>query len=180
MTKDRLTRRFTPIQATSFLTRAKPISNMRRGENYVQMEELNFEEDSFFDFEETILNSKPAREMPFQQYVEEEEPQEVNYTILDLVPEIIEPDPIIEEPVKEKPVVKEVKMTEQETFIQNIDFTWDKIEKEEGSLEDKIPEKKKTFEFKQCGFVKDDGLRCKRQAPSTSDFCVSHRKKMGK
>ena len=31
------------------------------------------------------------------------------------------------------------------------------------------------FNFKQCVFIKEDGQRCKRQAPKTSDKCKKHR-----
>jgi hypothetical protein len=36
--------------------------------------------------------------------------------------------------------------------------------------------KKKTFEFKVCKHIKDDGAQCKRQAPKSGEYCSSHKK----
>jgi hypothetical protein len=109
--------------------------------------------DTFFDYEDELAGLKPSGE----QYVE-----------------MIDPDPFVVMEDNAEDSFGPVVMEEPDKVVAP--------QKKEGSSlsVDNNENKKYTdvvgFEFVQCDFVKDDGNRCKRQAPKGNTICSTHKR----
>lgn len=147
----------------------------RRTGNYVVMEDDSNEvlDKTFFDFEDELSGMKPAAEQfaetfskvqdPPMLMEEREEVLESNSSFVDqnlgiFLEEIDEPENSIEEA---KIATAGIPLSELEGIIPS-------------------DNESKSFEFVQCSFVKEDGVRCKRQAPKGGTICSSHQRMLGK
>ena len=156
MISKKLQSRLKFVEATPLKNRAETSAFSRRDKNYVIMDEeaSEFDKyDTFFDYEEEMADLKSSGE----QYLE-----------------MIESEPFI---------VLEEKEEETTTSFESIDPTGFIIleEADSSSLSvDNNENKKYTdvvgFEFIRCDFVKDDGNRCKRQAPKGNTICSTHKR----
>ncbi len=158
MHKDQLKNRQKFIPATPLPDRATSKSFSRKPTNGVMLieDESSIDQnDSFFDFEEDLSGLKPAGEQfaeaennqPFiEMESSDKESSKVEENINSMTEDVLDS--------YNEPIV----MLEPDTFVE---------------LEDV---EKKTFEFKVCKHIKDDGEQCKRQAPKKGEYCSSHRK----
>lgn len=158
MHKDQLKNRQKFIPATPLPDRAVSKVFSRKPTNGVTLvdEESELDQyDSFFDYEEDLSGLKPAGE----QFIE----SEINKPFIEMESSDIELEKVEENPISmtentldrsNEPIV----MLEPDSFVEMQDS------------------EKKTFEFKTCKHIKDNGEQCKRQAPKNGDHCSSHRK----
>ena len=157
MIPNKLQARLKVIKATPLKNRVQTSAYSRRGMNCVIMEDEDSElekHDTFFDYEEELADLKPSGE----QYTEmlDSEP----FVVLEEVEEEESDsfDPIaMEECVEEMP---------SSLFLDN---------KENKKYTDVVG-----FKFVQCDFVKNDGYRCKRQAPKGCTICSTHKRYINK
>ncbi len=158
MHKDQLKNRQKFIPATPLPDRVvskvfsrKPTNNIVLAEDESGLDQY----DSFFDYEEDLSGLKPAGE----QFIEAENNQPfIEMESSDIESEKVEEkiDSMTEEVLdrSNEPII----MLEPDSFVEMQDS------------------EKKTFEFKTCKHIKDNGEQCKRQAPKSGDHCSSHRK----
>lgn len=176
MTKDKLRRRMSRKLATPLPPSVEPLNNNRRGKNHVDLlteEELSH--DDFFDFEKDLVDIKSSRSLaagaPGSQdffttdnysgsITQKEERTTPSFILMEEAEEEIE-----ETPVATSFGIMLEEIEEEETNNEIIDETAD------------TPESVK-FEFVQCGAIKNNGDRCKRQAPKGFETCsiAAHRK----
>jgi len=159
MISKKLQSRLKFVKATPLKNRAQTSAFSRRDKNYVIMDEEASEldkYDTFFDYEEELSDLKSSGE----QYLE-----------------MIDADPFIVLEEKEDEDTASFEPIDTNSFIilEEID------DKKNSSLSvDNDKNKKYTdvigFEFVQCDFVKDDGNRCKRQAPKGNTICSTHKR----
>jgi hypothetical protein len=158
MIQPKLKSRLKFIKATPLPDRAITATKSRRDNNFVIMDQKDDEGqkyDTFFDYENDLADLKPSRE----QYSEHanEEP----YVVLEDAEVEAVSSPITMEASPESPIMA----------VNN-------------SVENEASKNKYTdvvgFQFIQCSFVKDDGNRCKRQAPKGAEICTPHRKMIKK
>lgn len=147
----------------------------RRTGNYIVMEDSSDEvlDKSFFDFEDELSGMKPAAEQFAETFSKAE----------DL--------PIFMEE-REEILENNLSSIEQETriFLEEIDEQDIQIQEEKISTPEILLLKQentiiydneiKNFEFIQCSHVKEDGNRCKRQAPKGNTICSSHQRMLEK
>jgi hypothetical protein len=156
--KDQLKNRQKFIPATPLPDRAVSKVFSRKPTNGVTLvdEESELDQyDSFFDYEEDLSGLKPAGE----QFIQSENNQPfIEMESSDIESEKVEEkmDSMTEEVLdrSNEPII----MLEPDSFVEMQDS------------------EKKTFEFKTCKHIKDNGEQCKRQAPKNGDHCSSHRK----
>ena len=158
MHKDQLKNRLKFVPATPLPDRAVVKVFSRKQANGIEMvdEETYSEQfDSFFDFEEDLSGMRPAGE----QFIEAENSQ-----------------PFVEmessDHSDKKSNEKADSMTEEVLDRSNEPI----IMLEPDSFVEMQDSEKKTFEFKACKHIKDNGEQCKRQAPKNGEHCSSHRK----
>lgn len=158
MIQSKLKTRLKFIKASPLPERAITATKSRRDNNFVVMDEKEDDGekyDTFFDYENDLADLRPSGEQ-YSEYVNEEP-----YVVLE------ESDP---EPVS-SPVIMEEEVAEPVAAVDN-------------NIENERSKNKYTdvvgFEFVQCSFIKDDGNRCKRQAPKGKEVCTPHRKVMEK
>ena len=158
MHKDQLKNRQKFIPATPLPDRAVSKVFSRKPTNGITLVDEDSEldqYDSFFDYEEDLSGLKPAGE----QFIESENNQrfiEMESSDDDL----------------EKVEEKSISMTENTLDRSNEPI----IMLEPDSFVEMQDVEKKTFEFKVCKHIKDNGDQCKRQAPKSGEYCSSHRK----
>lgn len=157
MISKKLQARLKVIKATPLKNRAQTSEYSRRGKNCVVMEDEDDgleKYDTFFDYEEELADLKPSGE----QYTEmiDSEP----FVILE---EIEEEELDSFAPIAMEECTEEVPSS---LFIDN---------KENKKYTDVVG-----FEFVQCDFVKNDGNRCKRQAPKGCTICSTHKRYIDK
>lgn len=146
--------------------RAKPASWGRRDPNFAEPDEdPNDKYESFFEFEDELMEisqMKPARE--FQPIEEESTTEEVHQeeTVY------LEPESI-EEEIEELGCVTLEEEPEEEASMEVAD------EASKRAYTDVVG-----FKFVQCGFIKEDGERCKRQAPKGKKICSIHQRVIDK
>jgi len=153
MISRKLAERTFPIKGSPLPDRIQDSYSHRRGKNAVIMDDGDPSDkyDTFFEYEDDLANLKPSGE----QYAEmvNDEP----YVILedkDLASECIE------EGVEGFGSV----------VMEEVAKTADK-DKKDKTYRDVVG-----FNFIQCNFMKADGDRCKRQAPTGREICSVHRK----
>lgn len=148
----------------------------RRTGNYVVMEDDSNDvlDKSFFNFEDELSGMKPAAEQFAETFSKIQEP------------------PMLMEEREEVPVDNFADESEKELgmLLEEIDEPYDTPEEtsQVALIEVSAPEESpeilsdttKTFEFIQCSFRKEDGTRCKRQAPKGKDICSSHQRMLEK
>jgi hypothetical protein len=138
------------VKGAPLPNRAQSSAMHRRGQNHVVLEEEDPESgkfDTFFDYEDDLANLKPSSE----QYAE-----------------MINEDPFVmlEERALEKEEASSVVMEEiGEPTNKSLESN-----KKRG-YRDVVG-----FAFVQCNFVKKDGVRCKRQAPTGKEICSTHKR----
>jgi hypothetical protein len=149
----KLKERIFHVEATPLPDRAKDKYSHRRGHNIVMLDVDDESEkyDTFFEYEEDLANLKPSGE----QYASmiEEEP----YVVLE------EKNINEERPPYEESSSGCIVMEDIEKVI-------------ESNNKDKSYKDVVGFEFIQCGFIKADGDRCKRQAPAGKEICSVHKR----
>ena len=141
------------IKGSPLPDRAQDSFSHRRGKNAIIMEEDDPSDkyDTFFEYEDDLAGLKPSSE----QYAEmiNDEP----YDILE------DKDSAPEDVAESEDSIFPIVMEEAENIVEN--------DKADRTYRDVVG-----FAFIQCGFVKTDGNRCKRQAPSGQEICSVHRK----
>jgi len=141
------------IKGSPLPDRAQDSYSHRRGKNALIMEdeEPSDKYDTFFEYEDDLAGLKPSGE----QYADmvNDEP----YVILE------DRDSGIEEVVESKHGFGNIIMEEAEENVEN--------DETKRTYRDVVG-----FAFIQCNFVKTDGNRCKRQAPSGQEICSVHKK----
>ena len=140
------------IEATPLPKRLIDSSNRRRSKNFVKKESHDNEKfENFFDYEEELANLKPSNEL-------------YNSTEMDF--KVKNDDLNIEKNANSEDIDKGyssgIIMKKKETDASMTDMK-PKYMQVEG------------FDFKQCDYIKENGERCKRQAPKTSNRCSKHR-----
>lgn len=172
MTRDKLKKRLTRIEATPLPPTVPPVNNNRRGDNYVDM---NVEEvlshDDFFDFEQDLVELKSSRNLAAEApnsyeffhtddvvSASESKKPEQSYIVMEEVPE------------EKKPKLSGIILEELDDEETNI----------ETSNVESPQAKAVGFVFVQCEATKKNGERCKRQAPKNSTICSIHRKQIEK
>ena len=145
------------VKGSPLPDRAQDSFSHRRGKNALMMEdeEPSDKYDTFFEYEDDLAGLKPSGEQ-YANMVSGEP-----YVILE------ERDSSAEEAVEIVNSFGNITMEEVEEDVEN-----DKIKK---TYRDVVG-----FEFIQCSFVKTDGNRCKRQAPSGQEICSVHKKYIDK
>jgi hypothetical protein len=194
MTKDELYKRLIKIEATPLKVKVEGRDNLRRELNQTEIKpeyELN-EFDSFFEFEKDIGELESAR-------VQLEKLGQLNNVSItkDIVEDsflMIDEDPLLEsksghedsffifqESEDNNEHDNENKNHHQPEELPVADSINSTTIKEEDSNQINKPEEEifvieKDLSFKNCMFIKSDGICCKRQAPKDSDYCSVHRK----
>jgi len=206
MTRNQLIQRLVMKQGKPAEKIAPPINAQRRGMNYVQMEDDSSNSyDDFFEFESDladdvelppsrdILLDKPnvlvedgvaaqgigflemeenisatsiivMEELPEEVFEEEAIPSIIN-NLIKVENDLVEND-LVENDLVENDLVENDFITEEEM---------DEI------INDPIIEPASgRFKFIQCSYIKDNGDRCKRQAPSGATICSPHKRIMKK
>ena len=150
MIPKRLQTRLKKIEGTPLQDRAKAKSFSRRDVNYIPQDDLldNEKYDTFFEYEDELAEMKSSSD----QYSEM-----VNNSPFIVLEDI---DSDFETPIP-SPIVMEQIIPENSVQQKDADIH----RKPFGALI-----------FKQCVFIKDDEVRCKRQAPKDSTLCSAHRK----
>lgn len=141
------------IKGSPLPDRAQDSYSHRRGKNATVMEEddLHDKYDTFFEYEDDLAGLKSSSE----QYAEmiSDEP----YVILE------DKDAACDEAAEAAKSPGGITMEEVENIVEN--------NKAKKTYRDVVG-----FSFIQCGFVKTDGNRCKRQAPGGQEICSVHKK----
>ena len=140
------------IEATPLPQRLLDSSKRRRSKNFVKKESHDNEKfENFFDYEEELASLKPSNEL-------------YNSTETDFKAKNDELN--IEKNANSDDIVKGysdgIIMKKKKPNVSQVDEK-PKYMQVEG------------FDFKQCSYIKENGERCKRQAPKTSDRCSKHR-----
>jgi hypothetical protein len=152
MISRKLAERTFSIKGSPLPDRAQDSYSHRRGKNALILEEDDPSEkyDTFFEYEDDLANLRPSGE----QYADmvSDEP----YVILE------EKDIIAEDAEKSFEGYSNIVMEEIGQAVEN---------NEKRTYKDVVG-----FEFVQCNFMKTDGNRCKRQAPSGQEICSVHKK----
>jgi len=153
MISKKLAERTFVIKGSPLPDRAQDSFSHRRGTNAIVMEddELSEKYDTFFEYEDDLADLKPSSE----QYADmvSDEP----YVILE------DRDVDIDESEGTDTDFGGIIMDDAEEIIES--------NKEKKTYKDVVG-----FAFIQCSFIKSDGERCKRQAPSGQEICSVHRK----
>jgi hypothetical protein len=140
-----------PDRATSKIFSRKPTNGITLIDDDSGLDQY----DSFFDYEEGLSGLKSAGEQfaeeeinrPFiEMETSDEKSSKVEENTNSMTEEVLDSS--------SEPII----MLEPDTFVELEDI------------------KKKTFEFKVCKHIKDDGAQCKRQAPKSGEYCSSHKK----
>ena len=170
MTPDRIKSRLKFVEATPLKNRASVRTMTRReiknvNENLIS--DPNDKFDTFFDYEEELSGLEPsAKQFANMEKAEESiQLEEVSDKDEFEIDENFEDNFIVMEDVS--PIV----MSDFANISNNIpdkDTNKNNIKKEA------------KFNFVRCDFIKDDGNRCKRQAPKNGTTCSVHRKLLKK
>lgn len=147
----------------------------RRTGNYVVMESDSDEtlDNSFFDFEDDLSGMTPAAE----QFAKAFSNNSDTFGPLEEREEIIsESIPSLEEN-QFSMILEENDELLEDDFEASLKYPNEEMTEIDSPLEIEGIAK---FEFIQCSFHKDDGTRCKRQAPKGKDICASHQKMLDK
>jgi hypothetical protein len=169
MTKNELRRRMTRIKATPLPPKVEPVNNNRRGNNYVDMNmEENLSHDNFFEFEKDLVELQSSRSLAASAHGAHD---------FFATGDIMATKPVIAAPsymvMDDRP---------EEIVPPASGIMLDEIEEEETNIESigegVITAKEVNFKFIQCGAIKSNGERCKRQAPKGFETCSipAHRK----
>jgi hypothetical protein len=165
MTKEELMKRSIFIQGKPLPNKLKPLDIRTRGKNYVEAEaHISEEFDDFFEYENELAGIKPAREIAsLYPYPDDPAPPHIEESLEEPKQDIIQ-----EENINfDTGFVIMKKKTEPEQLNPN-------------NIDNKDDESKRSFEFFQCQFVKEDGERCKKQAKKNQDLCATHKKFLAK
>lgn len=163
------------LERQKFVT-GKPLPNRvagsifsRRTGNYVVMESESDEalNNSFFDFEDELSGMTSAAEQFARTFASD------NNEISTMQEREEEPQ-ILQPQIRSNPIPLMLEEAEEES--ENIRM------EEVLELSDEAINIEQTpkFEFVQCSFHKEDGTRCKRQAPKGKTICSSHQKMLDK
>lgn len=150
MRQSELEKRNHLIKGTPLIQKPKPIDSGRRGQHLITSEENEYDiaYDDFFEFQKDLDEIEASNE------------QSRRATIYG------ELDTFLEDVIEESGFIT---MEEEEDEEEKLKYSPIIMEDYE---EIDAPEV-----FKRCLYVKENGERCKRQAPKNGDLCAAHRKK---
>ena len=182
MNNKKLLERQRYIKASAIPIRAVVSSFSRRETPSISITQEE-ETTSFFDFEDDLADLKSSAE----QIKEFSEP----FVVLE---ERVQTQPIIEmeeielepSPIEMEEEIFIPQVFQQEEIKQSVEQILEKyeiefhIDKEEQVKQEPSNTQELPFEFIQCSYVKENGDRCKRQAPKGKDICSSHAKLLKK
>lgn len=161
MTKDEVKRRQVLIEATPYKDKASPVDIRRRGDNFINKEEPHRSEhfDDFFEYEKEFTELTPARDTvvvgaDIDRFTDTK--TSISQSFPSKAADNNEPGFIIME-----------KITQEIPKSNNIVVI-------DESLTSAIAEP--SFDFIQCNFEKNDGVRCKKQAKKDQEYCGIHRR----
>jgi hypothetical protein len=170
MNPQRLKTRLKFIEGTPLKDRARTKSLTRREIKNINQDlvaDPNDKFDTFFDYEEELAEMQSSSEQ-FAQMEELNESLEED--------ELVYKNPI---ETNDQSVQSFLVMEEVELFIMEEAPPEQPIQVVENTNK-KDMKKESKFNFIQCDFIKDDGNRCKRQAPKNGTTCSVHRKLLKK
>lgn len=170
MNPQRLKTRLKFVEGTPLKNRAKTKSMTRREIKNINQDlaaDPNDKFDTFFDYEEELAEMQPSSE----QFAQMEELNSFTQLEDHDNENIVETDDQIS--------LSFLVMEEIDLFVMEEDFKETPIKTSEDANK-KDMKKESKFNFIQCDFIKDDGNRCKRQAPKNGTTCSVHRKLLKK
>ena len=191
MTRNQLIQRLVMKQGKPAEKIAPPINAQRRGMNYVQMEDDSSNSyDDFFEFESDLADDvelPPSRDILLDKpnvlvedgvaaqgigFLEMEE--NISATSIIVMEEL--PEEVFEEEAIPSIINNLIKV--ENDLVENDFITEEEMDE---IINDPIIEPASgRFKFIQCSYIKDNGDRCKRQAPSGATICSPHKRIMKK
>lgn len=190
MTRNELKKRLKMIEGTPLPDRITPIKVLRRGSNYIQMEEESTKSyDDFFDFEKDLVEEDlaPSRNLAAaapgsEFFLEEKELEQPEPSFLTMeedsskneISSLVVMEEIVEEPEE---VIEETKLSNE--FITDEEIL-EIMNAAEPQASVKDYRNVKGFDFIQCEYIKNNGEQCKRQAPKGKTICSLHKKMIEK
>lgn len=141
---------------------------LRRDKNFVEAEHLKgLPYDDFFEFEQDYLFGESARDLAAKSvnakhFFESEEIEEEKNSFI-LMEKIKEESKLLKNSV----ILPRYSGSNENENTPNIPINTKQISAE-------AP--KRTIEFKQCSYIKENNEQCKRQAPNKDTLCSAHRK----
>jgi hypothetical protein len=167
VTREDLKNRLIKIDGKVLQDRVYGIKKPRRGLNSINLQNQDSEDiGDFFEFEKDLSQMESASSLAAKiTKVEEVQPvkeEKIEY----FTPQVI------------MPIYEEYKSTDSGSFLT--------LDDEQELITETIKEEietssdTKTFEFKNCQYMKEDGIPCKRQAPKLGNYCSAHKKLIGR
>jgi hypothetical protein len=167
VTREDLKNRLIKIDGKVLQDRVHAIKKPRRGLNSISLQNQDLEDiGDFFEFEKDLSQMESASSLAAKiTKVEEVQPikeEKIEY----FIPQVI------------MPIYEEQKSIDSGSFLTLDDEP--EIITETIKEEAEISNESKMFEFKNCQYMKEDGVACKRQAPKLGNYCSAHKKLIGR
>ena len=165
MNPNKLRNRMTFVKGKPLANRAQTKTMSRREMSKVSPETMSDPEDkfeTFFEYEEELSGMKSSAEQ-FQAMIEDDTSMEME-----------ELDP--SEPDESQDDLDDTEEYEPSYLVMEDAEPIILDEEDEVIPANKSGNNKSSFVFIQCEFIKNDGNRCKRQAPKGSTICSVHKK----
>ncbi len=168
MNNEELKKRQVFIPASPLLDRSGRRLSLRRNPNYIAPEDphKNDTYESFFDFEDELAGLEPSNKQ-FQNTQEIPKPVEMEESNVVQVQNSIASFKSASGP-SGYVILEEIELEKKEkppkAILKSVE----------------LPEPVVNFEFIQCSYLKEDGQRCKRQAPKGKEICTPHQKMIDK
>lgn len=173
MNPNKLKSRMKFVKGKALPDRAQALTTSRRSAGSISPETSSDPEDkfeTFFDYEEELSGLKPSSEQ-FSQMIEED-----TSMVMEEIDSFDKPEVIHDFQNNEIDNNAE----DKSGFIIMEDATPIILESDDDKKIDNSNNNNGLFEFIRCDFIKDDGNRCKRQAPKGSTICSVHKKYLKK
>tara|TARA_A100001011_G_C13746934_1_gene609678 strand:- start:68 stop:544 length:477 start_codon:yes stop_codon:yes gene_type:complete len=155
MNQNKLQQRLSFVKATDLKDRASlKVFSRREAPDIRPEEEGEDGHETFFDFEEELSGLRSSAEQ---------------------FNNVINSDPYV--------IMEERETSEENNYTESSSVIMDDIEEPPVSaisMEEAVEKPVKKFEFIRCEHIKDDGIRCKRQAKKNEVLCAAHRKMLNK